>query len=38
VHFARAMAAGDGVHPTADGYAAMAALVERWPAWRKWFD
>jgi acyl-CoA thioesterase-1 len=36
--FAKAMAAGDGIHPTADGYAAMAALVERWPAWRKWFD
>lgn len=35
--FAKAMAAGDGVHPTADGYAVMAELVERWPAWRKWF-
>lgn len=36
--FRAAMASGDGVHPTADGYAAMAELVERWPAWRKWFD
>jgi acyl-CoA thioesterase-1 len=36
--FAKAMAAGDGVHPTADGYAVMAELVSRWPAWRKWFD
>jgi acyl-CoA thioesterase-1 len=35
--FRTAMAAGDGVHPTADGYAVMADLVERWPAWRKWF-
>jgi acyl-CoA thioesterase-1 len=27
--------AGDGAHPGAQGYAALAALVEAWPAWRK---
>jgi acyl-CoA thioesterase-1 len=27
-------AAGDGAHPAAAGYAALAALVEAWPAWR----
>ena len=36
--FAESMAAGDGIHPTAPGYAAMAELIESWPAWRKWFD
>jgi acyl-CoA thioesterase I len=36
--FRKAMAAGDGVHPTAEGYAAMAQLVGNWPAWRAWFD
>jgi lysophospholipase L1-like esterase len=36
--FRKAMAAGDGVHPTADGYAVMAQLVGTWPAWRQWFD
>ncbi|MBK1657547.1 GDSL-type esterase/lipase family protein [Paracraurococcus ruber] len=25
---------GDGVHPDGAGYAALAALVEQWPAWR----
>ncbi|MDN3567745.1 GDSL-type esterase/lipase family protein [Paeniroseomonas aquatica] len=35
-HAWRAGAArGDGVHPDAAGYAAMAALVEAWPAWRR---
>jgi lysophospholipase L1-like esterase len=28
-------ARGDGVHPDAAGYAAMAALVEAWPPWLK---
>jgi lysophospholipase L1-like esterase len=37
-HFRKSMAQGDGVHPTAEGYAAMAALIGRWPAWRTWFD
>jgi lysophospholipase L1-like esterase len=30
------VAAGDGIHPNAGGYAAIAALVEAWPAWRDW--
>lgn len=29
--------AGDGIHPSAEGYAKMAALVTDWPAWRAWF-
>jgi lysophospholipase L1-like esterase len=28
--------AGDGAHPAAAGYAAMAALVMAWPAWLAW--
>lgn len=28
--------AGDGYHPSAGGYARMAALVTAWPAWRAW--
>jgi len=31
----REVAAGDGAHPGASGYDALAALVEAWPAWRK---
>jgi lysophospholipase L1-like esterase len=30
------VAAGDGAHPGAGGYAALARLVDRWPAWRAW--
>lgn len=30
------VAAGDGIHPNAGGYAALAGLVEAWPAWRAW--
>lgn len=30
------VAAGDGIHPGAGGYAALAGLVEAWPAWRSW--
>lgn len=30
-------AGGDGVHPSARGYALMAKLIESWPAWRAWF-
>jgi lysophospholipase L1-like esterase len=30
------VAAGDGIHPNAGGYAALAALVEAWPAWQEW--
>ncbi len=33
---ASAWGRGDGAHPGAKGYAAMAALVEEWPAWRAW--
>jgi lysophospholipase L1-like esterase len=29
-------AAGDGIHPNARGYAAIAELVDAWPAWRRW--
>lgn len=36
--FAKSIAEGDGIHPTAPGYAVMADLIGRWPAWRKWFD
>ena len=36
--FAASIAAGDGIHPADDGYAVMAEVIERWPAWRKWFD
>ncbi|HEX9625995.1 MAG TPA: GDSL-type esterase/lipase family protein [Acidiferrobacterales bacterium] len=28
--------AGDGAHPGADGYAALAELVAQWPTWRAW--
>lgn len=30
--------AGDGIHPNAKSYAALADAVSRWPAWRAWFD
>ncbi len=30
--------AGDGVHPTAPGYAIIAERVAGWDAWRAWFD
>jgi lysophospholipase L1-like esterase len=30
------VAAGDGAHPGAGGYAELAQLVDRWPAWRAW--
>ena len=30
------VAAGDGIHPGAGGYAALASLVDAWPAWRAW--
>jgi lysophospholipase L1-like esterase len=36
--FAKSIAEGDGIHPTAPDYAVMADLIGRWPAWRKWFD
>lgn len=30
----RALAQGDGIHPTAEGYDALAGLVAAWPAWQ----
>jgi acyl-CoA thioesterase I len=30
------LAAGDGAHPGAAGYALIADLIEGWPAWRAW--
>ncbi len=33
-----ALAAGDGVHPSADGYRLIAGLVGDWPAWRGWLE
>lgn len=36
--FRKALAAGDGVHPTADGYALMAARIGAWSGWRRWLD
>ena len=30
------VAAGDGIHPGSGGYAALARLVEAWPAWQAW--
>ncbi len=30
-------AQGDGAHPGAGGYRALAELVGAWPAWRSWF-
>ncbi|WP_027185880.1 GDSL-type esterase/lipase family protein [Desulfovibrio inopinatus] len=28
---------GDGVHPKADGYTAMADIIADWKGWRSWF-
>lgn len=30
--------AGDGSNPAAEGYAKLAQMIARWPAWRRWFD
>ena len=30
------LAATDGTHPSAAGYAEWARLIEQWPAWRAW--
>ncbi|MCC0806946.1 GDSL family lipase [Methylobacterium sp. W2] len=35
--WAREAAAGDGTHPNAGGYAALASVVAEWEAWRAWF-
>jgi lysophospholipase L1-like esterase len=29
---------GNGVHPVAQGHAALADAVHGWPAWRRWID
>lgn len=33
VAWLEAVQSGDGVHPAADGYRAIAHLIQRWPAW-----
>ncbi len=35
--WAKALAAGDGVHPSAEGYQRLAEIIGTWPAWRAWF-
>ncbi|BBK31364.1 lysophospholipase L1-like esterase [Stella humosa] len=32
------VAAGDGAHPNAGGYALVAQAFDLWPAWRRWLD
>ena len=32
------IAARDGAHPGASGYAVLAQMVRSWPSWRAWFD
>jgi len=29
---------GDGIHPSAEGYAAVAAVFAAWGPWRRWLD
>jgi len=36
--FRKSLTAGDGVHPTLEGYAIMAARVGAWSGWRHWLD
>lgn len=36
--FQASLLAGDGVHPTSEGYSQMADILENWPAWRQWFQ
>jgi lysophospholipase L1-like esterase len=31
----RALRQGDGIHPTGEGYDALAGLVSAWPAWQQ---
>ena len=33
-----ALSAGDGVHPTAEGYLLIAEIIRAWPAWRGWWS
>jgi lysophospholipase L1-like esterase len=34
----RGAAEGDGVHPGAEGYGAVAAVFAQWGPWRRWLD
>ncbi len=34
--YVASQSAGDGLHPSADGYRMIADLVMRWPAWQAW--
>ncbi len=36
--WAREVAAGDGAHPNAGGYAEVADAFMQWAAWRRWVD
>jgi lysophospholipase L1-like esterase len=31
------VAIGDGAHPAAAGYAALASMIEEWSSWKTWF-
>jgi acyl-CoA thioesterase I len=33
-----AMEGGDGAHPSAEGYAEIARLIQSWPVWENWFN
>jgi acyl-CoA thioesterase I len=33
-----ALRAGDGIHPSGEGYAILAEFVEAWGPWREWLD
>lgn len=34
----KAVEAGDGSHPGADGYVEIADLIQEWSVWQHWFD
>ncbi len=36
--WAAALEAGDGVHPSAEGYALIAGMVGEWRYWRRWLE
>lgn len=36
--YVASQSAGDGLHPSADGYRMLAELVLGWPAWRAWMN
>jgi len=37
-HWHRGAMDGDGIHPNAEGYAAVAAVFSAWAPWRQWLD